>query len=42
MNAPGIQFQNVADAPGHFPGVVRDKDKTGAGLPDEPVPGGKQ
>jgi hypothetical protein len=42
MNAAGFQFQNVADARGHFPRVVRDKNKPGAGLSDEPVHGGEQ
>jgi hypothetical protein len=42
INAAGFQFQNVADAPGHFPRMMRDKDETGAGLPDDPVHGGEQ
>lgn len=42
MNVAGFQFQNVADAPGHFPRMVRDKDEAGAGLPDDPVHGGEQ
>jgi len=41
INAAGFQFQNVADAPGHFR-MMRDKDETGAGLADDPVHGGEQ
>ena len=42
MNAAGFQFQNMADAPGHFPGVMRDKDEARMGLPNDPVHSGKQ
>jgi len=42
MYPAGFQLQHMVDTSGHFPGMMRDEDQAGTGLPDNPVHGGDE